>query len=177
MLEQLRVQKRCTAAARVLEDYAEDSEEAIVVLLEAWQWAESLRVIYFHQREDLIESHVLPALKETSEKISETLMALQDQLMQQTARLVTVRENKRKKLETLGKCVRVCVCVHVWVCMSVCVLVWVCMCVCMCVCVLVWVCMSICVLVWVCMCVCTCMCVFVCVRACVSVWVCGCGCA
>ena len=120
----------------MLEDYAEDSEEAIVVLLEAWQWAESLRVIYFHRREDLIESHVLPALKETSEKISETLTALQDQLMQQSERLAIVRENKRKKLETLGECVCLCGCacvgVHVWVCL--------CGCACVCACVGVHVC-------------------------------------
>ena len=78
----------------MLLDYAQDHEEAIVVLLEAWQWAESLRLIYHHKRRDLIDSHFVPALLETCGSLMETLSALSEQLDRQTARLVIVRENK-----------------------------------------------------------------------------------
>ena len=75
-------------------DYGQDHEEAIVVLLEAWQWAESLRVIHYHGRHDLIDSHFVPTLVEAFGSLMETLSALSEQLDQQTARLVVVRENK-----------------------------------------------------------------------------------
>ena len=78
----------------MLLDYAQDHEETIVVLLEAWQWAESLRLIHYHRRRDLIDSHFVPALVETYGSVMETLSALSEQLDRQTARLVIVRENK-----------------------------------------------------------------------------------
>lgn len=90
----LRSQKRHVEATRVLLDYAQDHEEAIVVLLEAWQWAESLRVIHYHKRRDLLDSHFVPALLDTFRSLMETLSALSEQLDRQTARLVVVRENK-----------------------------------------------------------------------------------
>lgn len=41
--DQLRSDKRCTEAAVVLEEYASDTEEAIVCLIEGSQWEEALR--------------------------------------------------------------------------------------------------------------------------------------
>ena len=91
----LRSHKRHAEAARVLLDYGQDHEEAIVVLLEAWQWAESLRLVHHHSRRDLIDSHFVPALLETYGSVMETMAALSEQLDRQTARLVTVRESKK----------------------------------------------------------------------------------
>ena len=74
------------------------------MLLEAWQWAEAMRLIHLCQRTDLIDSHFTPCLHEAKTKLIETLNALDEQLEQQTSRLVIVRENKDKwKERCLGK--------------------------------------------------------------------------
>ena len=43
----------------------QDVEEAMVTLLEGGLWAESLRVVYLHNRRDLIETHFRPQLIES----------------------------------------------------------------------------------------------------------------
>jgi hypothetical protein len=52
---QLRSDKRCTEAAIVLEEYASDTEEAIVCLIEGSQWEEALRRVGFPLSLCLIE--------------------------------------------------------------------------------------------------------------------------
>ncbi|XP_015276159.1 PREDICTED: elongator complex protein 1 [Gekko japonicus] len=51
-------------AAVLLEQYAKDYEEAILILLEGTAWEEALRLIYKYNRADIVETNVKPALLE-----------------------------------------------------------------------------------------------------------------
>lgn len=54
--------KTAVGAAQLLVDYCDDVDEAVVVLVSGEAWAEVLRLCYTKGREDLIETHLQPAL-------------------------------------------------------------------------------------------------------------------
>ena len=89
--------RKYSEAARVLLDYAEDVEEAIVTLLEGSVWEEALRLVYFHQRVDLLETHLKPSLLEAHQSQIALFESLESTYLRHTARLVVVRETKRQK--------------------------------------------------------------------------------
>ncbi|XP_038077716.1 elongator complex protein 1-like isoform X2 [Patiria miniata] len=86
--------RRHSEAASILVEYADDVEEAISVLITGCHWAESLRLMYKHKREDIIETHLKPALVE---RCSSTQASLENFLVtfdKHKKRLAVVRENK-----------------------------------------------------------------------------------
>ena len=95
--DSLKGSRRYTEAARVLLDYAEDVEEAIVTLLEGSAWEEALRLIYFHRRMDLLETHLKPSLLEAHHSQMALFESLESTYLRHTARLAVVRETKRQK--------------------------------------------------------------------------------
>ena len=97
LLDSLKGSRRYAEAARVLLDYAEDPEEAIVTLLEGGSWEEALRLIHFHRRTDLLETHLKPSLLEAHQSQMALFESLQSTYLKHTARLVVVRETKRQK--------------------------------------------------------------------------------
>ena len=62
MAGKLKDQRRHAEAACLLEQYAADIEESIVVLIEGSQWEEAVRLMYKHNRTDFIESDLKTAL-------------------------------------------------------------------------------------------------------------------
>ncbi|XP_077201588.1 elongator complex protein 1 isoform X2 [Paroedura picta] len=56
--------RRFADAAVLLEQYAKDYEEAILVLLEGTAWEEALRLIYKYNRTDIVETNIKPSLLE-----------------------------------------------------------------------------------------------------------------
>ena len=78
-------------------DYAEDVEEAIVALLEGNVWEEALRLVYFHQRMDLLETHLKPSLLEAHQSQMALFESLQSTYLRHSSRLLVVRETKRQK--------------------------------------------------------------------------------
>ena len=97
LLDSLKNSRRYTEAARVLLDYAEDAEEAIVTLLEGSSWEEALRLIHFHRRTDLLETHLKPSLLEAHQSQVVLFDSLSSTYLRHTARLAVVRETKRQK--------------------------------------------------------------------------------
>ncbi|XP_075929206.1 elongator complex protein 1 isoform X2 [Petromyzon marinus] len=64
MAEKLAAQRKHVEAACLLEQYAEDHEEAVVTLTEGGAWEEAMRLIHKHNRLDLLETNLKPAVKE-----------------------------------------------------------------------------------------------------------------
>ena len=97
LLDSLKSSRRYTEAAHVLLDYAEDAEETIVTLLEGSSWEEALRLIHFHRRTDLLETHLKPSLLEAHQSQVALFDSLSTTYLRHTARLAVVRETKRQK--------------------------------------------------------------------------------
>jgi len=100
-LDFLKSCRRFLEASRVLLDYVSDPEEAIVVLLEGSCWDEALRLIHYHRRLDLLETHFLPGLTEARESQLSLLETFRSDFQRRFARLAIVRENKRKKQQAI----------------------------------------------------------------------------
>ncbi|XP_071794308.1 elongator complex protein 1-like isoform X2 [Asterias amurensis] len=86
--------RRHAEAASVLIEYANDTEEAVSVLIDGGHWEEALRLMYKHKREDIIETNLKPALVE---KCSGTLTSIEEfttTFSRYKQRLAVVRENK-----------------------------------------------------------------------------------
>ncbi|EDL91691.1 inhibitor of kappa light polypeptide enhancer in B-cells, kinase complex-associated protein, isoform CRA_b [Rattus norvegicus] len=60
-------QRKHSEAATVLEQYAQDYEEAVLLLLEGSAWEEALRLVYKYDRVDIIETSVKPSILEDHE--------------------------------------------------------------------------------------------------------------
>ena len=60
---------RHAEAANILMEYLNDPEEALVVLLQGQVWNEAIRLIYKHNRMDLYETNLKPALIEASNEL------------------------------------------------------------------------------------------------------------
>nr|XP_046262675.1 elongator complex protein 1 [Scatophagus argus]XP_046262676.1 elongator complex protein 1 [Scatophagus argus] len=96
LAEKLTEQRRHSEAALLLDQYAKDCEEAILALITGAVWDEALRLIYMHNRQDITETNLKPALLEA---ISTQTAFLETQVATFTrhrSRLAVVREQKEK---------------------------------------------------------------------------------
>ncbi|ELT93767.1 hypothetical protein CAPTEDRAFT_152268 [Capitella teleta] len=84
-------------AALLLDQYADDQEEAIVTLIEGGQWEESLRMMHRYKRLDFIETNLITALKENHLSQMELLTSNIQLFQRYKNRLNVVREEKEKK--------------------------------------------------------------------------------
>uniref|UniRef100_A0A665V896 Elongator complex protein 1 n=1 Tax=Echeneis naucrates TaxID=173247 RepID=A0A665V896_ECHNA len=64
LAEKLTEQRRYSEAALLLDQYAKDCEEAILALITGAVWEEALRLTYMHNRQDITETNLKPALLE-----------------------------------------------------------------------------------------------------------------
>ncbi|BFZ01620.1 hypothetical protein BsWGS_04659 [Bradybaena similaris] len=92
----LKSHQRFAEAAIVLEQYAQDPEEALVALLQGSHWEEALRLIHHHKRFDLIETHMKEAIDESWSHQLEMLTAQKEQFEKYKTRLAVVRVEKEK---------------------------------------------------------------------------------
>ncbi|GIY83164.1 elongator complex protein 1 [Caerostris extrusa] len=86
-------------AAHLLEHYVQDSEEAIVTLVEGCEWNMAMMMISKYNRYDLEESHFIPALKEHHVNLKSHLEQLFKTFSQHSERLKIVRTQKKVKTE------------------------------------------------------------------------------
>ncbi|XP_037116007.1 elongator complex protein 1 isoform X2 [Syngnathus acus] len=90
-------QRRFTEAAVLLDQYAKDCEEAISMLISGAAWEEALRLIHMHNRADITETDLKPALDEAA---SAQIFLVETQLAafsHHRARLTLVRQQKEDK--------------------------------------------------------------------------------
>ncbi|XP_068740348.1 elongator complex protein 1-like [Montipora capricornis] len=94
---QLQGHKWCLEASRVLEEYAKDPEEAIAVLVDGMHWEEALRLMYKHDRTDVIETHLREALDEAYHRHISSIEEQEELFEKYTKRLQVVRETKERQ--------------------------------------------------------------------------------
>uniref|UniRef100_UPI003AAE985C elongator complex protein 1 n=2 Tax=Centroberyx gerrardi TaxID=166262 RepID=UPI003AAE985C len=96
LAEKLMEQRRYAEAALLLDQYAKDCEEAIAALITGAVWEEALRLIYMHNRQDITETNLKPALMEAFSTQTSFLEAQKATFTRHKTRLAVVRELKEK---------------------------------------------------------------------------------
>lgn len=96
LAEKLTEQRRYSEAALLLDQYAKDCEEAILALITGAVWEEALRLIYMHNRQDITETNLKPALLEAVNTQTVFLEAQVTTFTRHKTRLAVVREQKEK---------------------------------------------------------------------------------
>ncbi|KAI3351418.1 hypothetical protein L3Q82_020272, partial [Scortum barcoo] len=94
--EKLTEQRRYSEAALLLDQYAKDCEEAILALITGAVWEEALRLIYMHNRQDITETNLKPALLEAVSTQTAFMEAQVATFLRHRTRLAVVREQKEK---------------------------------------------------------------------------------
>ncbi|XP_063312037.1 elongator complex protein 1 [Pelobates fuscus] len=101
LADKLVEQRKQSDAAVLLEQYAEDYEEAIVLLLEGALWEEALRLIHKYRRLDMLETNLKPALLDAHRNHMVFLDSQKSNFMRHKHRLSVVRELKEKAQQGL----------------------------------------------------------------------------
>ncbi|XP_041845937.1 elongator complex protein 1 [Melanotaenia boesemani] len=96
LAEKLIEQRRYSEAALLLDQYAKDCEEAILALITGAVWEEALRLIFMHNRQDITETNLKPALLEAVNTQTVFLEAQVATFTRHRTRLALVREQKEK---------------------------------------------------------------------------------
>ncbi|XP_007950138.1 elongator complex protein 1 [Orycteropus afer afer] len=89
-------QRRHGDAATVLEQYAQDYEEAVLLLLDGAAWEEALRMVYKYNRLDIIETNIKPSILEAQKNYMAFLDSQTATFSRHKRRLSVVRELKEQ---------------------------------------------------------------------------------
>ena len=90
---------RNAEAATVAIDYLEDVEEGVTYLCKDMEFGEAKRIAAMHNRSDLVETHILPSLMESSEMLLEEIGEMSEQANKQFVRLAELRKKKKESPE------------------------------------------------------------------------------
>ncbi|XP_061541466.1 elongator complex protein 1 isoform X2 [Phycodurus eques] len=90
-------QRRYTEAAVLLDQYAKDYEEAILALISGAAWEEALRLIHTHDRADITETDLKPALFEAASAQTFLVEMQAAAFSRHRTRLAVVRQRKEDK--------------------------------------------------------------------------------
>ncbi|XP_053858912.1 elongator complex protein 1 isoform X2 [Vidua macroura] len=94
-------QRKYAEAAILLEQYTQDYEEAVLLLLEGAFWEEALRLIHKYGRLDILETNLKPAILEAQKSQLIFLDSQKTSFLHHKSRLQVVRELKEKACENL----------------------------------------------------------------------------
>ncbi|NXS21232.1 ELP1 protein, partial [Mystacornis crossleyi] len=94
-------QRKHAEAAVLLEQYTQDYEEAVLLLLEGALWEEALRLIHKYGRLDILETNLKPAILEAQKSQLIFLDSQKTAFLRHKRRLQVVRELKEKACENL----------------------------------------------------------------------------
>ncbi|NXB00895.1 ELP1 protein, partial [Cnemophilus loriae] len=94
-------QRKYSEAAILLEQYTQDYEEAVLLLLEGALWEEALRLIHKYGRLDILETNLKPAILEAQKSQLIFLDSQKTAFLRHKGRLQVVRELKEKACENL----------------------------------------------------------------------------
>lgn len=89
-------QSKHSEAATVLEQYAQDYEEAVLLLLEGAAWEDALRLVYKYNRLDIIETNIKPSILEAQKNYMAFLDSQTATFSHHKKRLLVVRELKEQ---------------------------------------------------------------------------------
>uniref|UniRef100_A0A8C5X388 Elongator complex protein 1 n=1 Tax=Malurus cyaneus samueli TaxID=2593467 RepID=A0A8C5X388_9PASS len=91
-------QRKHAEAAILLEQYTQDYEEAVLLLLEGALWEEALRLIHKYDRLDILETNLKPAILEAQKSQLIFLDSQKTAFLRHKSRLQVVRQLKEKLL-------------------------------------------------------------------------------
>ncbi|NXH41735.1 ELP1 protein, partial [Dicaeum eximium] len=94
-------QRKYAEAAILLEQYTQNYEEAVLLLLEGALWEEALRLIHKYGRLDILETNLKPAILEAQKSQLMFLDSQKTAFLRHKSRLQVVRELKEKACENL----------------------------------------------------------------------------
>lgn len=94
MADKMKQKRQHRDAAHVLSQYANDPEEAIVVLLEGGAWGDALCMAHQTGRTDLTQTNIEPAILEAYQAQVSTVEALDVNFTQFSTRLTVVKKSK-----------------------------------------------------------------------------------
>ncbi|XP_074850568.1 elongator complex protein 1 isoform X2 [Carettochelys insculpta] len=94
-------QRKHAEAAMLLEQYAQDYEEAVLLLLEGAVWEEALRLIHKYNRLDILETNFKPAILEAQKNYLVFLDSQKTTFIRHRKRLLVVRELKEQACQGL----------------------------------------------------------------------------
>ncbi|XP_078230095.1 elongator complex protein 1 isoform X2 [Callithrix jacchus] len=89
-------QRKHIDAAMVLEQYAQDYEEAVLLLLEGAAWEEALRLVYKYNRLDIIETNIKPSILEAQKNYMAFLDSQTATFSRHKKRFLVVQELKEQ---------------------------------------------------------------------------------
>uniref|UniRef100_A0A8C5X3B6 Elongator complex protein 1 n=1 Tax=Malurus cyaneus samueli TaxID=2593467 RepID=A0A8C5X3B6_9PASS len=92
-------QRKHAEAAILLEQYTQDYEEAVLLLLEGALWEEALRLIHKYDRLDILETNLKPAILEAQKSQLIFLDSQKTAFLRHKSRLQVVRQLKEKACE------------------------------------------------------------------------------
>ncbi|KAF9494179.1 Elongator complex protein 1 [Pleurotus eryngii] len=95
--EELTSKKRHAEAATVLADYAKDTREAVIALVQGNYFAEAKRITSLHGRPELVKDVVHPGALESRSQLSDDLTEMRDQLRKQLNRIRELRIKKQEE--------------------------------------------------------------------------------
>uniref|UniRef100_A0A8C3Y2M8 Elongator complex protein 1 n=1 Tax=Catharus ustulatus TaxID=91951 RepID=A0A8C3Y2M8_CATUS len=97
-------QRKYAEAAILLEQYTQDYEEAVLLLLEGALWEEALRLIHKYGRLDILETNLKPAILEAQKSQLIFLDSQKTAFLHHKSRLQVVRELKEKAYYDMPNC-------------------------------------------------------------------------
>ncbi|XP_069736437.1 elongator complex protein 1 [Phaenicophaeus curvirostris] len=97
-------QRKHAEAAILLEQYTQDYEGAVLLLLEGALWEEALRLIHKYGRLDILETNFKPAILEAQKSQLMFLDSQKTAFVRHKSRLQVVRELKEKAFESIQDC-------------------------------------------------------------------------
>ncbi|CAG4944114.1 unnamed protein product [Parnassius apollo] len=95
LVNALKDEKRHTEALTILEQYLQSTEGAIYYAVENSQYKAALRLCSIYNRPDLRNDHLLPALLEEFQNLSELIGRNYNDFVKYRSRLLELRENKQ----------------------------------------------------------------------------------
>ncbi|XP_077863175.1 elongator complex protein 1-like [Saccoglossus kowalevskii] len=101
LADYLHAHRQYSEAAYLLEHYIDDMEEAIVMLIDGSLWDDALLTMYRHNRMDIIETNLKPALLLNFNTYVSQLDGMMSQFETHKNRLAVVRETKEKRKQGL----------------------------------------------------------------------------
>lgn len=99
IIEKLKSENKYLECAHVYERYMNDTENAILNLINGCHWSEAIALIHKSNRFDFLETNLFPSLISSQQELIKTIEQYEKKFLENKERLDEVREEKAKKKE------------------------------------------------------------------------------
>jgi len=99
LVDKLKNENKLLECASIYENYLNDSESAIISLVDGCFWQEAITAVHKFDRFDFFETNLIPALKENQKDLIANIDQLKAKFIEKFERLEEVRIEKAKRKE------------------------------------------------------------------------------